>query len=186
MDSIDLWFRLSEVRPIAEHAVAATEHAPSLSQHLDNEPSQPSLMWVKDDGTYLMSNGSPLQLADPENPTGGARVAYALDWGQGTGPDIGVTPVGSDDFAEHLPLHETVLPGRTLIELIRSYDVQAGWLIITANPEPSKSPSPPANPPGNNGGARAWQAALREALMWISFARTPKWAVRDQPTDTAN
>ncbi|WP_107657468.1 hypothetical protein [Nocardia suismassiliense] len=46
MDPVKLWFRLSEVVPIAEHAVAATGHTPSLSQQLDNEPAQPSLMWV--------------------------------------------------------------------------------------------------------------------------------------------
>lgn len=132
MDPIDLWFRLSEVRPITEHAISAPAHIPSLSQQLDDEPAQPSLVWVKDDGCYLMSNGDPMQLADPDDPARGAQSAYAVGWGPGTRSLLGVTAVGRDDFEEHLPLHATHAGNTTLIERIRAYADVDGWLIITA------------------------------------------------------
>ncbi|AFU02802.1 hypothetical protein [Nocardia brasiliensis] len=149
MDSIDLWFRVSEVRPIAEHAVASTEHAQSLSQQLDNEPAQPSLMWAKDDGCYLMSNGEPQQLTDPDNPASGMKSAYAAGWGSGTRALLGQTLVGSNDFEEHLPLHEKLGGGATLIERIRAYEEADGWLVITVTTD-SNQISFSSHPPAKN------------------------------------
>ncbi|WP_067665652.1 DUF3085 domain-containing protein [Nocardia miyunensis] len=135
MESIALWFRLSEVGVIAEHAAAATQHSPSITQYYNEEPGVASLVWVKDDGTYLMSNGIPRQLADPDQPESRSLVAYAQGWGPGTGPAIGDTPVGGDDFAEHVELAEPVSGGGTLLDLIRHHGRAGGWMIITANPQ---------------------------------------------------
>ena len=55
MESIDLFFRFPEVVKIAEHAVAARQHVQSVTQYYNDEPAEAALMWVKDDGTYLMS-----------------------------------------------------------------------------------------------------------------------------------
>ncbi|MBB5916781.1 hypothetical protein BJY24_005693 [Nocardia transvalensis] len=131
MSSIDLWFRASEVLEIAEHAMAATKHRPSLiAEHAD----RPALVWVKDDGTYLTSSGLPRQLTEPPSPDGWAKVAFAVGWGRGTGPRLGDTPVGGDDFAEHLVLTEPTFGDTTLIDAIRDSAASDGWLVITAEP----------------------------------------------------
>lgn len=55
-----LLFPLRPVIALAEHAVSATDHRPTFTQHeegITNPP--PALLWVKDDGTYLSSNGLP-------------------------------------------------------------------------------------------------------------------------------
>ncbi|MEV0027832.1 hypothetical protein [Nocardia sp. NPDC050793] len=131
---IDLWFPLSQVRVVAEHALAAPEHSQSLVEQFEGTPAQPSLVWVKDDGTYLLSNGCPRQPADPEHPEGPITVVYAHRWGPGTGGRIVSTAVGGDDFAEYLPLHQTVTRGTTLIDAIRSADPEA-WMVITVEPD---------------------------------------------------
>ncbi|MBF6331884.1 hypothetical protein [Nocardia transvalensis] len=133
-ESIDLWFPLSEVGEIAEHALAADEHSPSISQYDNGDPGGPALVWAKDDGTYVLSNGLPRQLADPADPDGWSKVAFAEGWGRGTGSEIGATPVGGDDFSEHLDLDEPVTGGGTLIDMIRDYTDRDGWMIITVMP----------------------------------------------------
>ncbi|MGV9823469.1 hypothetical protein [Nocardia xishanensis] len=128
---IDLMFRLTEVREIAEHAMAATQHRPSILDSENNTPGVASLMWCKDDGTYLMSSGIPRLLADADQAKGPSKVAYARGWGPGTGPQIGMTVVGGDDFAEHIALHEKI-GSTTLIEVIRNAD--GVWMGITVRP----------------------------------------------------
>ncbi|VFA96347.1 DUF3085 domain-containing protein [Nocardia cyriacigeorgica] len=132
--SIELWFPISEVRELAEHAMTATRHQPSFTQADAGRPAAPSLKWVKDDGTYLLSNGRPRLIADPERPDGPSKACYARGWGPGTGPDLASTAVGGDDFVEHLPLDEPVWidTRTTLIDMIRGVDPATGWMIITA------------------------------------------------------
>lgn len=132
-DSIDLWFPLREVVAVAEHAMAAPRH-PRCPFAGDEVPAAPSLIWTKNDGTYLWSNGQPRQLRDPDDPDSDPLSVHALGWGPGTGPAVGATPVGGDDFHEYIDLTETFPSGRALIELIRDYATAGGWLIITAMP----------------------------------------------------
>ena len=55
-----LLFPLRPVIALAEHAVAATAHRPTFLQHEEGvSEAPPALFWVKDDGTYLSSNGLP-------------------------------------------------------------------------------------------------------------------------------
>ncbi|MFI1919298.1 hypothetical protein [Nocardia sp. NPDC020380] len=133
MSSIQLWFPLTEVVVLADHAMAAPEHT-SSPYGPDDAPAAPALVWVKDDGTYLMSNGRPRQLADPSNPTGSSRVVYAHGWGSGTGPMIGDSPVGGDDFAEYITLTEQFNPTNRIIDLIRKYAPRDGWMVLTVKP----------------------------------------------------
>ncbi|MEU1527110.1 hypothetical protein ABZ413_33470 [Nocardia rhamnosiphila] len=50
--SIDLWFPLGEVTAVAEHAMAAPQH--SRCPFTDTDiPTAPSLIWTKNNGTYL-------------------------------------------------------------------------------------------------------------------------------------
>lgn len=131
VDSIDLWFPLQEVITLAEHAMAASNH--SRCPYADDEaPTAPSLIWTKNDGTYLWSNGVPRQRRDPTDPDSDPLSVHALGWEPGTGPDIGLTPVGGDDFHEYLDLTEQYSGGHTLIGLIRDYTADDGWLVLTA------------------------------------------------------
>ena len=134
MASIDLFFPLSEVLEIAEHAVGAREHSPSLTQYDEGVPGVASLVWAKHNSIYLHSNGLPRQLANPLMVEGPARRVSARGWGPGTGPALGRTPVGGDDFAEHIELSEPFPDGGSLIELIRDYAQGDGWLVIIAMP----------------------------------------------------
>lgn len=133
MSSIQLWFSLSEVVGLADHAMAASEHARSPFGP-DDAPAVPSLVWVKDDGTYLMSNGRPHQLADPADPTGSSRVVFAQGWGSGTGPMISDTAVGGDDFTEYIDLTAQFSPNARLNDLIHKYALLGGWMVITVRP----------------------------------------------------
>ncbi|MCC3328318.1 hypothetical protein [Nocardia abscessus] len=129
MTSVALWFPMSQVIVFAEHAMAANEH--SRSPYADPGPAVPSLIWVKDHGIYLMSNGIPRQPGETGSPAGSARVVYALDHGPGAHRIHG-EPLGHD-FVEYLDLTED-FDGHTLIELIRTYAAGNGWLSITVSP----------------------------------------------------
>ncbi|WP_157978846.1 MULTISPECIES: hypothetical protein [Nocardia] len=129
MSSIDLWFPLDQVWPIAEHAMAAPEH--SWSPYDTENPPVPALIWAKDEGTYLLSNGRPRQL-DPHRP-GHSIICHAVGWTDShTG--LGTTAVGGDDFAEYIALTEHDETTPPLIDLIREFGPHHGWLILTVEP----------------------------------------------------
>ncbi|WP_107657470.1 DUF3085 domain-containing protein [Nocardia suismassiliense] len=144
MSSIELWFRLSEVAPLVEHAMSASEHT-KYPDPDDDSPAVPSLIWAKDDGTYLLSNGRPRLLADPTQPEGKAQVAYAQDWFPGTGPDIGWTPVGGDDFTEYIDLTQDI-DGDRLGDLILKCAQLDGWMVLTVRPRQYEISFKPSNP----------------------------------------
>ncbi|MEU1953392.1 hypothetical protein [Nocardia rhamnosiphila] len=148
--SIDLWFPLREVIAVAEHAMAASRHTRCPFAG-DDVPTAPSLIWTKNDGTYLHSNGLPRQPREPGNPDSRPVVVHALGWGPGTGPAIGSTPVGGDDFHEYIDLTETCPDGGTLVGLIRDYATVGGWLIITAMPGRFEISPTTATPPRRSG-----------------------------------
>lgn len=62
-----LFFPLADVVAAAEHAVASPAHRLAYG---DTSP-YPALWWVKDDGTYLMSNGIPAEGAKPDDDPAG-------------------------------------------------------------------------------------------------------------------
>jgi len=100
----DLYFPLEPTLRLAEHAVAAATHEQSFTEHEGGVACPGALVWVADDGTYLMSGGSPPLLADPDDPTSNV-VVHAHGYGPGSDRDLlGATDVGFDDFAEHLHL----------------------------------------------------------------------------------
>ena len=133
MSSIQLWFPLIEVAALADHAMAASEHTHSPSAPEDG-PTVPSLVWVKDDGTYLLSNGRPRPLADPGNPTGSSRVVFAQGWGSGTGAELSDTPLGGHDFVEYIDLTAQFSRADRLIDRIHQYALRGGWMVFTVTP----------------------------------------------------
>ncbi|MFG3621276.1 hypothetical protein [Nocardia sp. NPDC047654] len=152
MPSVTLWFPLSKVIDLAEHAMAAPGH--TRSPFDDPGPAVPSLIWVKDQGIHLMSNGIPRQPGEPGSPEGMARVVYALGHGPKTHWDHGA-PLG-DDFAEYLDLTED-FDGHTLIDLVRTYAARNGWFAITVSPssfEMMFSPTAPTLTPSSGANHR--------------------------------
>ncbi|MFD9067549.1 hypothetical protein ACFVZ3_39215 [Kitasatospora purpeofusca] len=108
-----LRFPLADVLPLAEHAVAAEDH--QFWPYTDE--SGPCLVWVKQRGTFLVSNGLPhLSGADKTRV-----LVHAEGWGPDTENDLADTPVGGDDFEEYFSLTES-LPGdaTTTLEQVRA------------------------------------------------------------------
>ncbi|WP_280222040.1 DUF3085 domain-containing protein [Nocardia neocaledoniensis] len=127
----ELWFPLRQVAVIAEHAMAATEHSWPDYDSDKHEPAPPALVWAKDQGTYLLSNGVPRLLADPAKPEGSSKVVYAVGYEQYF--DFSYTAVGGDDFAEYISLTEQQ-HGISLIAMIRHHAARGGIMIFTVHP----------------------------------------------------
>ncbi|GAA2720583.1 MULTISPECIES: DUF3085 domain-containing protein [Streptomyces] len=106
-----LVFPLAKVLAAAEHAAAADQHKLGYGE----TEAAPRLWWVKDDGTYLMSNGQdPTDTPDDEYlPT----VVHADGWGPGTDAR---SVLGGDDFRESIDLTTPVFEdGTTLLGMLR-------------------------------------------------------------------
>ncbi|MFI2651798.1 DUF3085 domain-containing protein [Micromonospora fulviviridis] len=125
--ALQLYFHLPQTLRLAEHAVAATDQAPSFTEHEDGIACPGALVWVHDHGVYLMSSGLP-RLEDPNRP-GSSLVVYADGWNPGTDGHRRDPDLGSDDFAEHLHLTDQPTP---LITTLRTA-AAAGypWLHLT-------------------------------------------------------
>ena len=134
MTTAHLWFRHADVLELAEHAMASPEHR--TDPYAESGPGAPSLLWVKDDGIYLLSSGLPGQpRTDADHPDSKMHVVYAHGNGHGThwhhGPPLG------DDFVEYLPLTAPLGEDATpFIDLLRRADTDndAAWLVITVEP----------------------------------------------------
>lgn len=100
-------FKASELIRPAQHAIAALQH--EMGYNEESVLSTPGLLFVHDQGVYLMSNGL---RRNTEGVASGVHVVYAAgcnpnvgdfdDW-YGTSRDL----VGGDDFVEVLPLGAT-------------------------------------------------------------------------------
>lgn len=125
-----LKFPAAKVRKLLEHTLAAPGHKLTISERLEifGEPKgwvvqpdeekrgKPGLWLVKDEGIYLMSNGTPGLLADGMIATGQEKpgearlmVAYAKGYDptkedRGEVWDKARDAVGGDDFVELVPV----------------------------------------------------------------------------------
>lgn len=121
-------FKTSEVKPLIEHALAATEFDMGYENMTDEQfaelgmppptnrtPRGPALLFVHDQGVYLMSNGIPrLRPENPAQDVNSCHVAYA----EGCNPNVGEFDdwygtsralVGGDDFVEVLLISDNWL-----------------------------------------------------------------------------
>ena len=133
-------FKTSELKPLIEHAKAAAEF--DMGYESERTPV-PALLFIHDQGVYLMSNGIP-RLSNgnnPNQPDVNSRVAYA----EGCDPNVGEFDdwygmsrelVGGDDFVEILPIHDYWLGDCDLFE---TFEVNATSSSISygfADPKP--------------------------------------------------
>lgn len=109
-----LVFHLDGVRARWAHAVAAGDHATPYGMTASRGPG---LFWVKDTGTYLLSNGL------PGEPVGN-NATYAVGFGPGCDFDILQDVCGGDDFVEQID-------GETITALLATADAHdARYLYI--------------------------------------------------------
>ncbi|MFG1952465.1 DUF3085 domain-containing protein [Micromonospora sp. NPDC048830] len=125
--TLHLYFDLTDTLRLAEHAVAADEQAPTYTEREEGPACPGALVWVHDQGVYLMSSGLP-RLPDPNRPES-SLVVYAHGWNPDTDGYRRDRDLGGDDFAEHLHLTEQPTP---LIDTLRTAHA-AGyrWLLLT-------------------------------------------------------
>src|SRR5262245_19993518 len=121
---IMLLFPLDGVLLLAEHAAAASEHSPSFAQRLDGRAGVASLLWVKDDGTYLMTNGIP-RPQDPERlPDADAVLRPVIRRSGPASPSGSLGELGGDDFVEYLALADRFGDHASLLDAIRAFHAQ--------------------------------------------------------------
>lgn len=130
-----LFFPLRLALELAEHAAAAPRHDPSFTQLEKGLPGKPSLVWVKEDGTYLMSNGRPRLYPAPDYQEGPQVIVEAEGWGTGTRHDLGgIEEIGGDDFSEFIDLADPLGDFPTLLEAMRAaVRANVDWLVIVVH-----------------------------------------------------
>jgi hypothetical protein len=109
--NISLYFNMKTVFQLIDHAANATERIGTASQLydenialIDNPVIPPGLIWAKDEGIYLLSNGKSLP---GQTPLSTGLVAYAVGFNPKTNPNYYAAQteaVGGDDFGEFLAL----------------------------------------------------------------------------------
>jgi hypothetical protein len=110
---IRLVFPLAGVLLLAEHALAATSHEPSMHDVLDGSTPTPGLWLIGGPGVFLMSNG--LGTAPDGTDVGGMLVLYAEDYR--TRADWVAVAAGigrADDIRIVLPLLQATADQRVL------------------------------------------------------------------------
>ena len=119
-----LRFPISEVDRLIDHAGTSPDWAVPYGGSPDD--AEPMLMFVKDDGIYLMSNGIP---SSPE----GNRVSYAIGYDPTRGVDVWEkcrSAVGGDDFAEYIAISELPVRRPTdkhLVINVTTRTMTVGW-----------------------------------------------------------
>lgn len=127
------WFRLAEVLPIAEHALACPQHRITAAQSLAGPPLRPALVWTRPWGQEtLTSSGVPVWCGRYHDVVHGAP-AHTW-WHEATNR----RGTGEQPLPEHrfLGLQEHHRDGRPpLITLLREgARRRAHWLVINTEP----------------------------------------------------
>jgi hypothetical protein len=156
---------------IVQHARNAKEHIPTYAdayvpayhrggkvkekdgspdpENLDLSKIPPMINLVHDSGVYLMSNGAPRLLADPDSKSTTSLVVQALHCDPKKDPnwwDTSRDLVGGDDFVESLDIElfeKAIALGLPYVEIEVT---EEQILIELPAPSPKKSPSPTRAP----------------------------------------
>jgi hypothetical protein len=94
-----LEFDRNDVQRVIEHMTTATEWGRGYDDD-DEHDARPQLIFVKDEGIYLMSNGLPEDIVEGET----LFVAYAEGYDPTVETDNTWHAVSGDDFAEFIDL----------------------------------------------------------------------------------
>jgi len=107
--AIRLWFDLTTVLALAEHAAAAATHAPTDTERAEDQTPTPALWWITypGEGSYLISNGLPGPAPLPGQPERGEACAYATGYGPATtAPTLTHAGLPTDGFARLIAVTE--------------------------------------------------------------------------------
>ena len=124
-----LWFPLTDVLPVAEHAVACDRHRITAAQVLAGTTLQPALIWT---GTathdILTSNGLPAWCTEH----GGIHGAPARAWRHTATGRCGTARRPGHDTA-YLPLGDPQLPDTVISTLRRAHQSGQHWVNLDIN-----------------------------------------------------
>jgi hypothetical protein len=107
-------FNTTDLKRCVQHALSAPEWQMPFAE---DETPTPALLFVHDNGVYLMSNGNPRDLRDTDS--GHAYVVHAATTKPGVDEDWWENAsdlVGGDDFVEILPVTQQWLEDCDLFE----------------------------------------------------------------------
>ncbi len=135
-----IYWPLAEVASLAEAVLAAGEHRDSWLDAEMGVKTGPALMWVKDDGTYLMGNQDLPDLPDVIYGRDGSPDGPVLD---GSDYERVREVCGGDDFAEYLPVDLRFTRNLRMAQSLGSrwWTIEVRGDSITAGPE-----EPPRRP----------------------------------------
>jgi hypothetical protein len=125
------WFRLDEVHPVAEHAMACASHRLTTAQVRAGFPLRPALIWTAatDEQDAVSSNGIPAWYDDD----GEDHAATAWTWTHRPTGRRG-TPARHDFDTAYLPLNQPTDRSRgrfPVIDLLRDgRNAAAHWVVI--------------------------------------------------------
>jgi len=127
-----LWWRVTDILPLAEHAAATGRHIQTGTPRHAGWTDCPALIWTSDpDGDWLCSNGIPVWYS----ADGALHRIRAETWSH---PATGTTgnPAQADELDGVLPLLAEHLDGRrTLLDLLRfARQQQVHWLGLHHDP----------------------------------------------------
>ncbi|MEU8299712.1 hypothetical protein AB0C04_20865 [Micromonospora sp. NPDC048909] len=128
-----LWFRVEDVLPLAEHALACPTHRLTRAQLAAGELNGPALTLTRTGARgVLRSNGVPLW----HTPQGDEQATVSTFWRPSAAASSGEEP--AEDL--YLPLGPAGPAGRRVIDVLRAgRDLERPWLAIT----PDSSPGDP-------------------------------------------
>ena len=144
--AIRLWFDLTAVLALAEHAAAAARQAPTDSQRTEGQAPAPALWWITfpGQGSYLVSNGLPGPAAFPGPAGRGEARVYATGYGPGTtGASLTRAGLPTDGFARLIPVTEPVATNLLAALRLRHWVGHTRLTLDHAEPAPALGTAQP-------------------------------------------
>ena len=137
----NLIFKAVDVKRVVEHALNSKKHGDELVDYDKDfkpitKPGKPAVLFVHDDGVYLMSNGEPRDLIHGMGRNGKPQSTSFVAYAKGCNPkkdaewyDTARALVGGDDFGETLHWAEEIKAMIvTVIEIVcRSPRIASHW-----------------------------------------------------------
>jgi hypothetical protein len=126
-------FKTDDLRRPVTHTLQSTE----WDMAWESGPNRPGLLFVHDNGVYLMSNGVPRDRSEDNSET--CHVAYAEHCNPQTDPEFYENSrelVGGDDFVEVINVDESFLQQCAEYDEFHIVVTQEQLECLFANPKP--------------------------------------------------